>query len=192
MGGPNSGKSALVEMATNARAEVTDFLSAPAPGPGMFALGTSQFQLVDLPPVAGTSRGPGHRHHPQRGRRPRLVDASDPNSPPGWTRRRRCSPKKIELGGLTGLPSAPATIRARVADPGAARQERCPTSPGGRLAGLGAVAPPGATDPAPCALADPISAHWAGPVRANRLHRGFSKRPGKEAGPDQALCDPHG
>jgi ribosome-interacting GTPase 1 len=52
VGAANSGKSALVEVTTNAKTEVADYpISTRLPIPGMFPFENLQFQLVDLPPV---------------------------------------------------------------------------------------------------------------------------------------------
>jgi uncharacterized protein len=53
IGSPNVGKSALVEVTTNARVEVADFpFSTREPVPAMLHFENLQFQLVDLPPVS--------------------------------------------------------------------------------------------------------------------------------------------
>jgi ribosome-interacting GTPase 1 len=53
MGAPNAGKSALVEVSTNARTESADHpFSTRSPVPGMLTFENLQFQLVDLPPVS--------------------------------------------------------------------------------------------------------------------------------------------
>jgi ribosome-interacting GTPase 1 len=53
IGAANSGKSALVEVTTNARTEAADHpFSTRAPVPGMLIYENLQFQLVDLPPVS--------------------------------------------------------------------------------------------------------------------------------------------
>jgi ribosome-interacting GTPase 1 len=53
VGAPNAGKSALVEITTNARTEAADHpFSTRLPVPGMLVFEDLQFQLVDLPPVS--------------------------------------------------------------------------------------------------------------------------------------------
>ena len=53
IGGPNAGKSTLVEATTNARVEVGDHpFSTREPVPAILAWEDLQFQLVDLPPVS--------------------------------------------------------------------------------------------------------------------------------------------
>jgi len=53
VGAPNAGKSALVEVTTNARTEVADYpFSTRSPIPAMQVFENLQFQLVDLPPVS--------------------------------------------------------------------------------------------------------------------------------------------
>jgi len=53
IGGPNAGKSALVEVTTNSRAQAADHpFSTRAPVPGMLVYENLQFQLVDMPAVS--------------------------------------------------------------------------------------------------------------------------------------------
>ncbi|MFC1853998.1 GTPase [candidate division CSSED10-310 bacterium] len=53
VGAPNAGKSALVEVTTNARTETADHpFATRSPIPGMLQFENLQFQLVDLPPIS--------------------------------------------------------------------------------------------------------------------------------------------
>ena len=60
IGLPNSGKSAIVHVLTNAKVTVADFPYATgAPVPGMAAFEDIQIQLVDMPPITAEFSAPG-------------------------------------------------------------------------------------------------------------------------------------